>query len=130
MIKLLEKYNFNKKILAHVKDEGFKLNTMVTIGLKLVVICEVLGLEENFQGTCFDRAFLKNHVNLLNQMKSLQRLEICVYQNYTKVFAKMYHLFSKQKKREGGGGGGRIMHVGVFGLFPRKLNTLLKTRYF
>jgi hypothetical protein len=59
VIKLLEKYNLIKKILAYVKDEGFKLNTMVTIGLKLVVICEVLGLEENFQGTCFDRAFLK-----------------------------------------------------------------------
>jgi hypothetical protein len=37
------------KILAYVKDVGFKLNTMVTIGLKLVVICEVLDLEENFQ---------------------------------------------------------------------------------
>jgi len=31
----------------------------VTIGLKLVVTCEVLGLGENFQGTCFDHAFLK-----------------------------------------------------------------------
>jgi hypothetical protein len=47
------------KILAYVKDVGFKLNTMVTIGLKLVVICEVLDLEENCQGTCFEDAFLK-----------------------------------------------------------------------
>lgn len=31
----------------------------VTKFLKLVVTCEVLGLEENFQGTCFDHAFLK-----------------------------------------------------------------------
>jgi hypothetical protein len=37
---------------------------------------------------------------MLQQTKSLQRLEICVYQSYTKVFAKMYHLFFKLEKRE------------------------------
>ncbi len=55
-----KKYNLIKKLLAYVKDESFKLNPMATIGLKLVVICEILGLEENFQGTCFDHAFLKS----------------------------------------------------------------------
>jgi hypothetical protein len=42
----------------YVKDEGSNLNTM-TITLKLVVSCEVLDLEENFQGTCFGHAFSK-----------------------------------------------------------------------
>jgi hypothetical protein len=38
-------------------------------------------------------------------MKNPQRLEICVYQSFTKVFAKMYHLFLKLEKTRGGSGG-------------------------
>jgi hypothetical protein len=44
---------------------------------------------------------------MLQQMKSLQRLEICVYQSHTKVFAKKYHLFLKLEKRNKKG----LMHV-------------------
>jgi hypothetical protein len=47
-----------KKIVAYVKDEGANLNTMTTY-LKFVVNCEILGMEENFQGTCFGHAFSK-----------------------------------------------------------------------
>jgi hypothetical protein len=36
MIKLLQKYNLRKKILAYVKGEGFSLNTMI-VALKLVI---------------------------------------------------------------------------------------------
>jgi hypothetical protein len=36
------------KIIAYVKDEGSNLNTM-TIALKSIVKCEVLGLDESFQ---------------------------------------------------------------------------------
>jgi hypothetical protein len=35
-----------------VKDEGSNLNTMIG-ALKIVVSCDILGLEESYQGTCF-----------------------------------------------------------------------------
>ncbi len=38
--------------------ERSNLNTM-TIILKSIISCEVLGLWESFQGTCFKHAFLK-----------------------------------------------------------------------
>ncbi len=41
-----------------MKDEGSNLNTL-TNALKSIVKCEILGLEESFQGTCFDHAFSK-----------------------------------------------------------------------
>jgi hypothetical protein len=31
----------------------------LTVALKSIVSCDVLGLEENFQGTCFGHAFSK-----------------------------------------------------------------------
>jgi hypothetical protein len=34
-----------------VKDEGFNLNTMTTF--KSIMNCEILEVEESFQGTCF-----------------------------------------------------------------------------
>jgi hypothetical protein len=41
-----------------VKDEGSNLNTLIDI-LKSIIQCETLGLEESFQGTCFDHVFSK-----------------------------------------------------------------------
>jgi hypothetical protein len=58
LIELLDQYDLRKKIIAYVKDEGANLNAMTTI-LKFVVDCEVLGMEESFQGTCFGHAFSK-----------------------------------------------------------------------
>jgi hypothetical protein len=49
LIELLEKYNLKKKIV-YVKDEGFNLNTR-TFALNEVVSCDILGLEESYQGT-------------------------------------------------------------------------------
>jgi hypothetical protein len=54
----LDKYGFRKKIITYVKDEGSNLNAMI-ITLKVVVNYKPLGLEENFQGTCFGHAFSK-----------------------------------------------------------------------
>jgi hypothetical protein len=54
----LNKYGLRKKIIVYVKDEGSNLNAMI-IALKVVVNCESLGLEENFQGTCFGHVFSK-----------------------------------------------------------------------
>ncbi len=39
-----DQYGLRNKIIAYVKDEGSNLNTM-TIALKSIVKCEVLGLE-------------------------------------------------------------------------------------
>jgi hypothetical protein len=47
-----------KKIIACVKDEGSNLNIM-TIALKSIINCDVLSLEESFQGICFGHAFSK-----------------------------------------------------------------------
>jgi hypothetical protein len=41
-----------------VKDEGSNLTTM-TITFKLIVKCEILGLDESFQCTCFGHVFSK-----------------------------------------------------------------------
>jgi hypothetical protein len=54
----LNTYELRQKIVAYVKDEGFNLNTMITT-LKSIVSCDVLGLKESFQGTCFGHAFSK-----------------------------------------------------------------------
>jgi len=44
-----------------------RINTM-TIALQFVVKCEVLGLDEKFQGACFGHAFSKAcHILLLTK---------------------------------------------------------------
>ncbi len=58
LTKLLDSYALKRKIIVYVKDEGFNLNTMTTT-LKSIVSCDMLGLEENFQGICFGHAFFK-----------------------------------------------------------------------
>ncbi len=57
LIRLLDEYGLRKK-LTYVKDEGSNFNVR-TIVLKSIVVCECLGLEENFQGFYFDHAFFK-----------------------------------------------------------------------
>jgi hypothetical protein len=58
--KLMDSYGLSKKIIVYVKDEGANLNSM-TITFKFVVNCEVLGLEESFNGTCFGHAFFNTY---------------------------------------------------------------------
>jgi hypothetical protein len=41
-----------------VKYEGSKFNIM-TVTLNIVLSCDILSLEENYQGTCFGHAFFK-----------------------------------------------------------------------
>jgi hypothetical protein len=47
LIKLLHNYALRKNKIAYVKDEGSNLNTM-TITLKSIISCDMLGLEESF----------------------------------------------------------------------------------
>jgi len=78
--KLLDQYRLKTKIIVYVTDEGSNLNTM-TIALKSVGKCEVLRLNESFQGACFGHVFSK-YVNMLLLMKSLQEFQICFNQIY------------------------------------------------
>ncbi len=56
--KLLDRYGLRNKIIVYVKDEGSNLKIM-TIVLKFVVKCEVLGLDKSFQVSCFGHVFSK-----------------------------------------------------------------------
>jgi hypothetical protein len=58
LIKLFDQYGFEKKTIVYFKDEGSNLNVMTTT-LKSIMRCEVLGLDENFQNTCFGIFFSK-----------------------------------------------------------------------
>jgi subtilase family serine protease len=58
LTKLLDSYALGRKIIVYVKDEGSNLNIMITM-LKSIISCDMLGLEESFQGICFGHAFSK-----------------------------------------------------------------------
>jgi len=58
LIELLDSNELKREIVTYVKDEGFYLNTMIT-SLKSIINCDVLGLKESLQGTCFNHAFSK-----------------------------------------------------------------------
>jgi hypothetical protein len=58
LIELVDKYDLKKKMIAYVKNEGSKFNTM-TIVFKSVINCDIFGLEESFHGTCFGHALFK-----------------------------------------------------------------------
>jgi hypothetical protein len=49
LVKLLNQYGLRKKIIAYVKNKGSNLNIM-TIALKSIVRCQLLSLDEGFQG--------------------------------------------------------------------------------
>jgi hypothetical protein len=55
---LLDSYGLRKKIIAYIKYEGANLNSL-TIIFKSIINCEILGLEDSFNGTCFYHAFSK-----------------------------------------------------------------------
>jgi hypothetical protein len=65
-----------KKIIAYVKDEGSNLTIMI-IALKSIVKCEVLSLDESFQGMCLDHVFSKAYYYCYNWWKGLQKFSIC-----------------------------------------------------
>jgi hypothetical protein len=47
-----------EKTIAYVKDKGSNLSNMTTT-FKTIMKCEVLSLDESFQGTCFDHFFYR-----------------------------------------------------------------------
>jgi len=63
---------WEKKLITYVKDEGSNLNIMTT-DLKFVVSCDILGLVESFQSSCFGHAFFKV-CNMFQLMKKFVRV--------------------------------------------------------
>jgi hypothetical protein len=68
LIDFLDEYGFKNKIITHVKNEGLNLNTM-TSAFKFFMKCKALGLEENFQGTCFGHVVSKAYQYATNDEK-------------------------------------------------------------
>jgi hypothetical protein len=58
LTKLIDQYGLRNKIITHVKNDGSNLNVM-SIVLKFVVNCEILGLDESFQSFYFGHVFSK-----------------------------------------------------------------------
>ncbi len=67
-------YELRKKFVSYVKNERCNLN-IITVALKSTISCDVLGLEENFQGTCFNHAFLKTCQYAKTNEKVCKRLK-------------------------------------------------------
>jgi hypothetical protein len=53
---LLDFFGLRKKIITFIKDERVNLNAM-TSALKSIVSCDILGLKESFNGSCFRHFF-------------------------------------------------------------------------
>jgi hypothetical protein len=64
---LLDSYGLRRKIITYIKYEGAILNFM-TITFKFIVNCEILGLEEIFNGIC-----LVMHLKKCGNMLLLKR---------------------------------------------------------
>jgi len=80
LTKLLDNYALRRKNIAYVKDKGSNLNTMTTI-LKSIVGCDMLDLEESFQGIYFGHAFSK-----ACQYVTIEK-KICKYLQYVSIKA-------------------------------------------
>ncbi len=54
----MDSFGLRKKIIAFVKDEGVNLNAMI-FALRSIVNCDILGLKESFNGSCFGHVLCK-----------------------------------------------------------------------
>jgi len=121
---LLDNHGLRKKIFAYVKDEGFHLNVM-TIILKSIVSRESLSLEENFPGLCFW------HFSKVCQYGTIEK-KVCKNLKYVSIkfaqapICKSASLGPKKFWKEDKNGIKLVLKIGIQ---PRKLNTLVKTRY-
>jgi hypothetical protein len=86
---LLNQYGLKKNII-YVTDEGSNLNAM-TIALELIVKCEVLSLDESFQGICFVHAFFKTCQHATTNEKVCKNLNVFPSSVPCHIF-KMYNL--------------------------------------
>jgi hypothetical protein len=71
LTKLLDQYELRNKMIAYVKYEGSNLYTMTIAFVK----CEVLGLDESFQGTYFDHVFSMTSQYATTNKKNCENLK-------------------------------------------------------
>lgn len=69
---------------TYMNGEKYNLNIMIII-FNSIISCNILGLEENFQGICFDHAFSKatTHDSFFVEAWNmyLSRLDKMIYKN-------------------------------------------------
>ncbi len=73
-----------------MKDEGSNLNTM-TIALKSIISCDMLGFEESFKGSCFGHAFLKL-ANMLQQRRKFVDIYNMCQLSCPKIFVELHNV--------------------------------------
>jgi hypothetical protein len=95
---LLDSYGLSKKIIAYVKDEGTNLNFMTTT-LKSIVNCEVLSLEESFNGTCLVVHFPKLF-NMLLLKKRFAKILSMFQSNLCNLISRNVECDPKNLERE------------------------------
>jgi hypothetical protein len=74
MKKLFDQYGLRKKIISYVKNKWSNLNAMIVIILKSIVKCQVLPINEHFQGICFGHGFSKACQYLTTNEKVCKKL--------------------------------------------------------
>jgi hypothetical protein len=106
-----------------VKDEGSNLNIVIIV-LRVVVSYDILGLKENYQGTCSGHAFSKACQYVTTNEKKYKKLTYVFIKITQKKSIEVYHLAKKIQER--------LIIVEQtcveFGLAQRKFNTSIKTR--
>jgi hypothetical protein len=98
----------------------------MTTTLQFVVNCEVLGMEESFQGICFGHAFFKACQYRIDEeffCKNLKYVSIKSTQSYLQK----YITWAKKSRKRRHEWTKTCIDSRIC---PRKLNTLVKTRYF
>ncbi len=99
LTKLLDQYGLRKKIIAYVKDERSNL-TIMTITLKWIVKCEILGLDESAQGIYFGHSFFKACLYATMDEKVFKNHQFIFIKYCVVKFAKMYDLALKVEERQ------------------------------
>ncbi len=123
LIELFDKYGFKKKIIAYVKDEGSNVSVM-TITLKVIINYESLSLENNFQGTYFGHVFSKACQYGTAKEKVCKDLKYIYVKSTQADLQKCITWFKKFGK-----GRQELNKTCVeTNIWPKKLNTLMKTR--
>ncbi len=115
---MLDNYALRKNIIVYGKDEGSNLNNLTTT-LKSIVNCDMLGLEENFQGACFGHAFSKACLYVTTKEKNCKNLSY-VSIKFVQGDLKKCITWPKNLKR--------VKTCVNSNIPPQKLNTPMKTK--
>jgi hypothetical protein len=123
LIELLDSYALRRKIITYVKNEGFNMNTMTTT-LKSIISCDMLGLEESFQGIYFGHASSKACQYATTKEKVCKDLRYVLIKS---IQGDLQKCITWPKKYGKGRQEWEKAHV-KSSLPPQKLNTLVKIR--